>query len=495
MPASALTLLVSLYLPWQESHTPFTGRLDGWSTGDGGAAALVALALGFAAVLLLVRPRLAGRWITGSLAIALAYLTAGIGLQVHAEAAVHLPAFGAGSTTFEAAGYAWTYGSWIGLAAGGVALGGGVILCRRDLARRLDAADALAVALGLGILASFLLPWITSSAIGRFPGLEAPTATIAALVLLLGARRIRLPAAVAVAILVGASATIVASLKSELLYGAWIGIGCSVALVAVLALRARPLTMPAAPRGWAAARTAAELALVVALFLPWEKLAIPHQGTFALDGWQELAGAAAGALALLLLVVPRLPYAVETVAAIAFLVAWIETGFGSFTGFHMAYGAYVCLAAASVLVVGAVPMLRPVPVSRRTALPVAAAICCVGSVVIPTWNALPQSWTFEAGAVYGWFVVVGLLLGIYLIRAWTRGGRLTLPALGFLALPTLQLIRLRDELGLVWGTWILVGLCLVLVVLGWIEEYGGGLGSFRMPEEIWRVDRLPGAES
>jgi hypothetical protein len=42
---------------------------------------------------------------------------------------------------------------------------------------------------------------------------------------------------------------------------------------------------------------------------------------------------------------------------------------------------------------------------------------------------------------------------------------------------------------------ILIALCVVLAALGRLEESGGGLESFRVPEEIWRVDRLPEPES
>ena len=57
---------------------------------------------------------------------------------------------------------------------------------------------------------------------------------------------------------------------------------------------------------------------------------------------------------------------------------------------------------------------------------------------------------------------------------------------------SLELIRLRNG-EVVWGAVILVGLCLLLILLGWIEERSG-LENLRLPDEIWRVDRLPGAE-
>jgi hypothetical protein len=65
--------------------------------------------------------------------------------------------------------------------------------------------------------------------------------------------------------------------------------------------------------------------------------------------------------------------------------------------------------------------------------------------------------------------------------------------LALLALAALDLIRFRGG-DVVWGAVILVGLCLVLALCGWIEEHNG-LDGVRVPEEIWRVDRLPEPES
>jgi hypothetical protein len=59
-------------------------------------------------------------------------------------------------------------------------------------------------------------------------------------------------------------------------------------------------------------------------------------------------------------------------------------------------------------------------------------------------------------------------------------------------LTTLELVRERD-LGLTWGGGILVGLCLLLTLFGWIEQRGG-LRRLEVPE-LLRVDRLPEPES
>jgi hypothetical protein len=104
--------------------------------------------------------------------------------------------------------------------------------------------------------------------------------------------------------------------------------------------------------------------------------------------------------------------------------------------------------------------------------------------------------------VTSWFGVPALLLALYLVRLWAvqihgrarTGSRLTLVPLVLLTLPALELIRYRNEQDVLWGAVILVGLCLLLAVFGWVEE-DRSLETVRVPEEFWRVDRLPEAES
>ena len=122
--------------------------------------------------------------------------------------------------------------------------------------------------------------------------------------------------------------------------------------------------------------------------------------------------------------------------------------------------------------------------------------------MVPWWYVLPLDWTSQASSLYSWLGVPGLLLALYLVRLWAiqmRGrartdGRLAVVPLVLLTLPALELIRFRDDPNIQWGAIILVGLCLLLAVFGWVEE-GRGLEGLRVPEEIWRVDRLPEAES
>jgi len=56
----------------------------------------------------------------------------------------------------------------------------------------------------------------------------------------------------------------------------------------------------------------------------------------------------------------------------------------------------------------------------------------------------------------------------------------------------LDVILIRRAFGTInWEGWVSVGLCVLLAALGWLER-NGGLENFRLPEEIWRIDRLPG---
>ena len=88
-----------------------------------------------------------------------------------------------------------------------------------------------------------------------------------------------------------------------------------------------------------------------------------------------------------------------------------------------------------------------------------------------------------------------MLLAIWLLHLWAgwivhvSGGSdwLVIVPFALLALALLDLIRLRDG-GIAWGRGIVVGLCLLLSVLGRIEQREG-LENFRVPE-VLRVDRL-----
>ena len=524
--ASALTLLVSLFLPWRTLEAaPLSGNgaqgtlsvgsapIDGWVTGLGDVTVLLVIATVLAAATALRRPQLASRLPIGSLGVALGYFAAALAVEVHSVSA----------TVGSLAHTKWAYGFYIGLVSGAVAGICALAWSASKLRRPRSALDAVAVVLALALLISLLLPWIGfraanprsphGFATASYPGITSPAAAIAALGLLLGAPRLhgdarrpwRLLLAIATAILTGAAASVLYYVGAHR-YGTWIGVGCAVLLVAMEVGRAWPLGLPAAPHGLTALRSGALVLLLVAFFLPWEQI---RSGP-ATNGWSSVFGAAAGSLCLLLLATPALPlledYFLDAVVAIVFLVSALATAYREDQlGFQVRYGAFVGIAAAGILLVTALVRLRPGGIEPGRALPrvvpLAASVLCVAAVVLPWWFVLPHEWSFQDAALSGWLSVPGLLLSLYLVRLWTvqmrgsvsTGHQLVLAPLVLLTLAALELIRFRDD-AVLWSAVILVGLCLVLMLYGWIEERRG-LEGFRLPEEIWRIDRLPGAES
>ncbi|HKN64551.1 MAG TPA: hypothetical protein VJV76_09505 [Gaiellaceae bacterium] len=524
--ASALTLLASLFLPWREAHsTGLTitssqgfgelvkgGSAVGWVAGAGDVAALLVVALALATIAALRRPELAPKLPFGSLGAALAYFAAAVAVEVHALGNL----VGGGFTGHPVTPHTtWAYGFYLGAASGAIAGVSGLALRRSELRRPGAAGDAVAGFLGIALLVSFLLPWIGQGNLFSRPGIDDPAATLAAAVLIFGAprvrdrRRQRLPLVAAIAILTaGAASATPFSTVSR--YGTWIGVGCVVLLVAVEAARGWPLRLPVLPRGPAALELGAAALLIVALFLPWQEISLTHR-SWGTNGWYVVAGAAAGGLCLLLLATALVPavenYALDLAIAVAVFGSLLGTVFRQ-NGpiLRLGYGADVGLTAAGILLVTALLRFKPGPVERTRALalamPLAASVLCVAAIVVPMWFVLPQDWTFQATALYyGWFSAAGALLALYLVRLWAlrvsgargAGYQLTLAPIALLALGALDLIRFRSG-DVVWGAVILVCLCLLLALLGWIEEHSG-LAGVRVPEEIWRVDRLPEPES
>jgi hypothetical protein len=211
---------------------------------------------------------------------------------------------------------------------------------------------------------------------------------------------------------------------------------------------------------------------------------------------------------MLLLAVPVLPwvarYALEAVLGIACLVATLGVAVTEETYARVGYGSYAGFVAAALLLLATLAPLERPSVNRRRALacavPLLASLACVAAVLVPAWQGvLPALWTNEAAAVRSWFAVATLLLALHLLRVWVgqsgsaagAGQRLTLVPLLILPLPVLELFI--DTTVVVWGGVILIGLCLLLAILGRIEQRSG-MERLRLPE-ILRVDRLPETES
>lgn len=528
--ASALVFLTSLFLPWRDTTVPPVGNtvqgllnqfsgdgrnFNGWLAIAGDVAVVLVVAIVLATLAALRRPQLAARLPIGGLGVALGYFAVAVAVEVNTLSRE----FSGGFTGHPQVPHtSWAYGFYLGLASAGVAVLGGLAFRLGERPWPRGIADLAAVGLGVALLVSFLLPWIGFHFAGvpSTHGTSTPPAVIAALGLILGAgwlygetgRRWRLPVAIAAAILTGAAASVV-GINGFHRYGTWIGIGCAVSIVALEAVRAWPVRLPGVPRGLAALRLGAAGLLILALFLPWQELNVEVISGRGYDGWYSATGAAAGSICLLLLATPALPalenYVLDAVVAIAIFVSTLGTGFREESSiFKVGYGAYVGFAAAGILLVTALLPLRPGHVSRERALaraaPLAASVLCIAAVVVPFWFVLPQGWTFQAAALRGSLAVPGVLLGLYLVRLWAgrvrgpsrTGNELVLVPVILLALASLELIRFRNG-DVIWAAIILVGLCLLLILFGWIEE-DSGLESLRAPEAL-RVDRLPETES
>lgn len=525
--ASALTFLASLFLPWLELRAPTGGtgvlgvlnlfasggNVEGWGTTVGVAASLAALALAAVAAARLIRPNAVIRARFTPIALALLYLAIGGILVIRAEEKVygrHLH-------------FHYAYGMFLGLAVAAIALVGAVAL-EASAIRRPRPIESLSALLGVGLLASALLPWASPFGPDRtisFPGvtlglvvlLAAGVCVIVGMALWAGTTR---PAASAVAVLTGAGLN--AIWPNTIRYGAWIALGFAIALVVVAAV-AGPGWRPVRPPFALGLGAAAATMLVVSLFLPWQQFCDPGGRPYGhgigscigTTGWANGEfGSFTGVLALLLifgaLAATRLAFPpTEIVLAIATLVAVMGASLGKSIGYpswSFGYGAYIGFAATGILLFIALSRVPPPRIESRHALArlvsLAAAFAAFLTIALPLWSVLPDRWSSQAAVLEDWYAVVGLLLTIHLLRRWLESARripfpsdqLVVLPLALLALTTLELIRKRGE-GMTWGGGILAGLCLLLALLGWMEPKGR-LESIRVPEEFWPLDRLPG---
>ncbi|HZT94984.1 MAG TPA: hypothetical protein VE985_10970 [Gaiellaceae bacterium] len=526
----ALTFLASLYLPWQGTSHETTasqgvlallnlfsdnnGSIDGWGSSAGVAASLAALALVGMAAAALVRSDAVRKLPLVPIALALVYL-----------ATAHLVVLRADEKLFAShEHFRFSYGAYLGIAAAVVALLASM-LGEGRIVRPPSAIEGVGLLLGTGLLVSFLLPWAKPFGPTKlsFPGVKLPLVVLSAGVvcwLLRSAVRNgeRFYAAVAIAVLTGAAVDAIS--PNRVVYGAWMSLGFVLALVASTAFARRPerLVRPSLPVGLTAAAAGT---FVVALFLPWQRFCNPAGHPFGhgigrcipTTGWaMEEPGAVAGALAIVLIlaaVVAAWARAaiLELTTGVAILTAAIGTsvaGRPAAVGWGLGYGAYVGFAAAGVLLVIALARRRPPRLERQRLLvrlvPLAASLACFCAIAFPLWSPLPADWDQQASVLIGWYTMGGLLLTLRLVRRWlesayrppARADELLLLPLALLALTALDLVRERDS-GLTWGGGILVGLCLLLTLFGWIEQRGG-LARLEVPE-LLRVDRLPETES
>ena len=531
--ASSLTFLATLYLPWESVG------LTGWSVGTSEVGALLALFVAGVCIADLARPGLADRLPLGRATLALGCLELAGFITVRDVANQSIAQqtnlsrfFRHGPTPPTSTHYA--YGAYLTLACGTVLLVAAAALWRVERARTPSARAAATMLLALGLVASLaVLPWrhvnFAHLSFSSFP-LEGVVGALAATAICFGvATSTRRPGErllwfSATAVLAAAAMNPGTSFPGfSYRYGAWVGIGLTLALIALAA----PAAITVRSR-WCVSRRSVLAAvpaalLLAALFAPWEKFCYPahnpHNGVprqlsgacLLQSGWSFSVGPTLGVLAVVLLAAValtrvRLPR-IELAVAAAVLTATLAFELDASPDLNFAYGAYAGFAAAAlVLVVGLSEVrIRRVPLRRLLIglVPMLAALLCVAIVVGPTWGVLPNSILERVAAIgrLGWLDLVFAALGIWLVGTWvrhlsdrTRTCALVLIPAGMLAVQTLDLIEARDMSGISLARWILLpALPVLLLVLGWMEEHGG-LERLRLPQEIWRVDRISAGE-
>jgi hypothetical protein len=516
----AVGLLVSLYLPWQETSsnsTSFFGRggdvndllnalggprtINGWSSTVGQAAELSALLMVGFATFALARPQLVRVLPLGQCALFVAYFGLAIGVETRSIA--HRLAIGH---------FHYAYGAYLGLAAAMLVLLAGGVARREEAVRHRSASQLAASILAVGLLGAFLLPWLYGAPVEgiAFPGIDDPPIVIAAAITLSllavwwpadsGPRTERLVLSAAAVLFIGAGFSVVRGYS----YGAWIALGLAIALVALALLDGAQVLRPARPPRLALATGAIATLFVASLFLPWWSVCDANgRDCFSTNGWWSGVGPEAAALAITLAFATLAPrrlnvFAIELAAGVVLLVATVGFQLNDVSAAQFAYGSTIGFASAGLLAALAVMRLRTPAFEWNRALvrlvPMGACAAYLVLVVLTWWHVFPVHSALVV-APLSWLSIAGALLGIRLLHLWARriarmpGNPewLVLLPLALLALAAVDPVR-RYARWNTWGLAIVVGLCLLLIWLGRVEQREG-LENARVPE-ILRVDRL-----
>jgi hypothetical protein len=454
----ALLLLASLYLPWERASssgrapTGFLNLLsgDGWASGVGPAAALSALLLTAMAAVAVARPNLSRRLPLGRCALFAGYFAVAVGAGARSAAQRN-------SAALDGAHFDYGYGAYAGIAGGIIALIAAGAMRRRELERYHSASRIAILALVVGLLVAFLLPWVRFVAPTPYAwlGITTPAATVAAVLALClpvawsqaHAHTERLVFATATALFTDAALRSLPFSGSRA-YRAWVGLGVAGAILAFGLVAGVRAPRPELPPWHAIATSGAAALLVTGLFLPWQVECYPKGADFAPN------------------------------AGICFSTNGWTTPLGP---------------AAAVLAIGLVIVsLRP----QRAAASGIALAAGIGLLIATLGFQLADT-DFDGGRIgpLSWLPVAGALLAVWLTCEWAGriagtpeiDERLILIPLAMLGLAAVDLIQLRAG-GITWGGGAVVVLCLLLAQLGRVEQREG-LESLRVPE-ILRIDRL-----
>jgi hypothetical protein len=530
--AGGLIILGSLYLPWQQAPAPSNQNhilgllnlgstsLDGWSSGIGDAVALVALLLVGLSTASLSGRRGADRLPLGrcaSLAGFLALAVADVTRSVAHERGL----------SPQGAHFHFAYGAYLGVAAGAVVVVAAVSLRRREIVGYRYAARLPAVVIAAGLLVSLLLPWerLPSSVNVTYPGIFLTAGVIVAALAAsapfawrtAAAGAERLAVAATTALFTGAALSSSDFVFGTKAYGTKVAIGAAILLVALALPDIGVAWGTIRPSRYALGICVGGASLVASLFLPWQQSCVakgsglgPYSGRcLSSNGW-TLVGSTTAILVIAVIGAslaarrfPGVPIA-ELAAGVGLLVATlgfdlIDNSAGG-VNYSFAYGSTIGFAGAALIVGLAAAPLRLPSIEWRRAMvrsgPIAASATYLVIAVLPWWDVLPRQLESDLRiAPLSWLTITGVLLGIHLLYVWagriggiTRSSEsLVILPLALLGLAAVDLIRLRDN-GMTWGGGIVVGLCALLTLFGWIEQQAR-LENFQLPE-ILRVDRL-----
>ena len=523
---------MSLYLPWQQASAPASSNhilgllnltstsLDGWSSGIGDAVAVVALLLVGLSTATLSGWRGCDRLPLGRCALLAGFLALAVADLSRASASER--AFGLQEAPFH-----FAYGAYIGVAAGIVVLVAAGVLRREEIVRYRFAARLPAVAIAAGLLVALLLPWerLPAPVNVTYPGIALPAGVVVAAFAACApfAWRTaapgieRLVLAASTALFTGAALSSTVLLFGTKAYGTKVAIGAAILLVALALPDIGEARRTVRPSRFALGMCVADAGLVASLFLPWQQSCFAkgsnlgtHSGRcLSSNGW-TVAGLTTAVLAIALVVASLATRQLvrvsisELAAGVGLLVATlgfelIDSSAGG-VNYSFGYGSTIGFASAALIVVLAAAPLRLPSIERRRALvrsaPIAATAAYLVIVVLPWWDLLPRQLESDLRiAPPSWLTIAGTLIGIHLLCLWGRriagvagsSEWLIVLPLAMLGLAAVDLIRLRDD-GMTWGGGVVVGLCALLTLFGWVEQEEG-LDNLRIPE-ILRIDRL-----
>jgi hypothetical protein len=511
---SSATFLASLYLTWVSAGDPTRAlrtrhgalsilnlfsnafAFNGWGA-FGQAAAIAAVALGLLAVVSLIRPELESALPLGGCAIALAALalvnvadlrTQGIYRAGYMSLSAHV-----------------STGAYVGGAAALVALLAAAWVSHDEIS---DLGSAVAATLlTIGLVAAYVLPTLSVhtqalKGAGGYQFVWAGSYGTAIMILIASfgltfwfgaAPPIRRISAAAIGLVLVIGGFSVLGTHTHWPYEAWLAIGCAIGLVVLAAISTRERPLVALGRADAIALAGATL-LLVSLFFNWQKACYGNT-CYVSNGWGGgLAGGLAGLFVVLLLGFLYLSPEIAGTVAIYVLGAGLTyTAHGS-----LGYGAFIGFAGAALLLV-AVGLQPRKPVHGGVRLvPVAASLAFLAIPVATLTGRLSTEIEINGEWRLLLLEAAAIVVGLRLIGRWLSGpaadNELLLLPVALLALTTLDLAERLDVHTVGWEGWLGLILSVLLVVLGWVGRRGG-LDKFRIPDEIWRVDRISTGEN